>query len=135
MRRIDYIVLHCTATSQQAKVESIQRYWREELKWKSPGYHVLIEASGKVHQLQPIALPTNGVAGYNANSIHISYIGGMHGDDRTKEQRAEMELIVRHLKAQFPNAKIQGHRDFPNVRKACPNFDVAKWLNEVCIDN
>lgn len=127
MRRIDWLVVHCTATPQSTTVASIQRYWRENLKWKSPGYHFLIEANGTVHNLQPINLPSNGVAGHNANSIHISYIGGVYGqravDNRTDAQKREILRLLTDLKKQFPNAKIQGHRDFPRVAKACPSFD------------
>ena len=127
MRRIDWLVVHCTATPQTTTVASIQRYWRENLKWKSPGYHFLIEANGTVHNLQPINLPSNGVAGHNANSIHISYIGGVNGqravDNRTDAQKREILRLLTDLKKQFPNAKIQGHRDFPRVAKACPSFD------------
>ena len=127
MRRIDWLVVHCTATPQTTTVASIQRYWRENLKWKSPGYHFLIEANGTVHNLQPINLPSNGVAGHNANSIHISYIGGVNGqravDNRTEAQKREILRLLIDLKKQFPNAKIQGHRDFPRVAKACPSFD------------
>lgn len=127
MRRIDWLVVHCTATPQTTTVASIQRYWRENLKWKSPGYHFLIEANGTVHNLQPINLPSNGVAGHNANSIHISYIGGVNGqravDNRTEAQKREILRLLTDLKKQFPNAKIQGHRDFPRVAKACPSFD------------
>lgn len=127
MRRIDWLVVHCTATPQSTTVASIQRHWRENLKWKSPGYHFLIEANGTVHNLQPINLPSNGVAGHNANSIHISYIGGVNGqravDNRTDAQKREILRLLTDLKKQFPNAKIQGHRDFPRVAKACPSFD------------
>ena len=127
MRRIDWLVVHCTATPQTTTVASIQRYWRENLKWKSPGYHFLIEANGTVHNLQPINLPSNGVAGHNANSIHISYIGGVNGqravDNRTDAQKCEILRLLTELKKQFPTAKIQGHRDFPRVAKACPSFD------------
>jgi N-acetylmuramoyl-L-alanine amidase len=130
MRTITHIVVHCTATPQTTTVASIQRYWRENLKWKSPGYHFLIEANGTVHNLQPINLPSNGVAGHNANSIHVSYIGGVHGqkavDNRTEAQKTALLTILRDLKKQFPNAVIQGHRDFPRVAKACPSFDAKK---------
>jgi N-acetylmuramoyl-L-alanine amidase len=130
MRTITHIVVHCTATPQTTTVASIQRYWRENLKWKSPGYHFLIEANGTVHNLQPITLPSNGVAGHNANSIHVSYIGGVNGqravDNRTEAQKTALLTILRDLKKQFPNAVIQGHRDFPRVAKACPSFDAKK---------
>lgn len=134
MRQIKYIVLHCTATKQNATVKSIQDYWRNVLGWKSPGYHFLIEKTGKVHELHPIELPSNGVAGYNKNSIHISYIGGIDFkgkaiDNRTQQQQdAQLEIIM-DLLSKFPNAKVLGHRDFPGVKKECPSFDVQQWIN------
>jgi N-acetylmuramoyl-L-alanine amidase len=27
----------------------------------------------------------------------------------------------------YPNAVVQGHRDFPKVTKACPSFDAKAW--------
>lgn len=136
MREIKYIVLHCTATSAETTVSSIQNYWRTILKWKSPGYHYLIEKNGTIHNLQNIELPTNGVAGYNANAIHISYIGGVNAlnkaqDTRTINQVASQIRLLTMLKEKFPSAQILGHRDFPNVKKECPSFDVKKWLQKI----
>lgn len=123
MRQIKYIVVHCTATSQNTKVESIQRYWKDVLKWKSPGYHHLIDKKGLIYDLQPIEKPSNGVAGFNSNSIHISYIGGLKTDDRTPEQKGAILFLLKKYKKAYPNAIIQGHRDFPNVKKLCPQFN------------
>jgi N-acetylmuramoyl-L-alanine amidase len=133
MRRIDNIVLHCTATPQTTTIASIQSYWRNKLKWKSPGYHFIIKADGTAVQLQPIEKPSNGVAGHNAFSIHISYIGGVDGknkaiDNRTDAQKQTQIELIKKFKNQFPNAKIKGHRDFPGVSKECPSFDVGEWL-------
>lgn len=135
MREIKYIVLHCTATPQTASTESIQKYWREVLGWKSPGYHYIIMPNGALIQLAKESEICNGVAGYNANSIHISYIGGVDGtapvDNRTAAQKAAQIKLLKTLKGKYPNAIIQGHRDFPNVKKACPSFDVKSWLKSV----
>lgn len=132
MRNINYIVLHCTATPQETTITSIQRFWKERLGWKNPGYHFLIEASGKVVQLLPITKIANGVKGYNSSAIHISYIGGKDGvDDRTIQQEQAQIHLVAKLKEQFPAAKVLGHRDFPMVNKDCPSFDVAAWLKRV----
>lgn len=131
MREIKYIVLHCTATSQSATVGAIVKYWKEQLKWQNPGYHFIVKSNGEIVQLQPIDKPSNGVKGFNANSIHISYIGGQYNDDRTKEQRIAMEGLIKALHGVYPKAVIQGHRDFPNVHKACPNFEVSDWLTEI----
>lgn len=135
-RKITHIVLHCTATQQSTTVASIRRYWREILKWRSPGYHRIILANGNVVVLAEDAQLANGVAGHNAHSIHISYIGGIDGngvplDNRTTAQRTTMERLVKELKEQYPEAVVVGHRDFPGVKKACPSFSVATWLKEV----
>lgn len=127
MRRIDYIVLHTTAGPQNQKTQDIIRYWRNNLGWSRVGYHHLVNADGTVETLAPIESVTNGVKGHNANSIHIAYKGGVvrgkPTDNRTQAQKNAMEALVREYKQRFPNAKILGHRDFPNVAKACPCFD------------
>lgn len=134
MRKIDYIVMHCTATDQSAKVSSIVKYWAERLGWRNPGYHFIIDAEGEVTQLQPLDKASNGVRGYNAHSIHVSYIGGKDRDDRTHAQMVAQQAIVKGLHGMFPDAKIQGHCDFPKVRKSCPRFNVAEWLKDIGID-
>ena len=123
MRKIKYLVAHCTATPHSTTVESIKRYWKEVKKWKQVGYHFLIEADGNVVQLAPIEKITNGVGGFNSNAIHFCYIGGLKIDDRTDSQKASMLALMKQHKTMFPSAKIQGHRDFPGVKKACPRFE------------
>ena len=131
MRAIKYIVLHCTATDKEAKPESILKYWRERMKWRNPGYHFIVEDNGDVTQFQPIDKPSNGVRGYNKNSIHVCYIGGKDEDDRSLEQLCSLEGIVKTLHAFYPDAEIKGHRDFLGVSKSCPRFDVKQWLKEI----
>jgi N-acetylmuramoyl-L-alanine amidase len=102
------------------------------MKWKSVGYHYLIDINGLFEQLEAIERPTNGVAGYNANAIHICYKGGLNGvDTRTEAQKQTLEMLVKQMKAKFPDAEIKGHTDFPNVQKTCPNFDVTNWLKTI----
>ena len=131
MREINYLVVHCTATQPDAKIESIQNYWRKNLGWKSPGYHYIIKADGEIVPLLSIDKVSNGVAGYNSQIINISYIGGIDKagkpkDTRTEEQKYSILKLLKDLKKRFPSAKIQGHRDFPKVAKACPSFDAKK---------
>lgn len=140
MRPITHLVLHCTATPQHTTIESIQHYWRNVKKWKSPGYHFLIKPDGEAVNLLPIEQVSNGVAGHNANSIHISYIGGVNKmgvaiDNRTQAQRETQINLLLELRKKFPKAKILGHRDFPGVKKACPSFDVASWLQNIGFTN
>lgn len=144
MREIKYIVVHCSGGTQDATVEAIKNYWKK-IGWKSVGYHFIIDKNGLETQLQSIIYPTNGVKGYNENSIHVCYIGGVDKfgkpvDNRTDAQKQKLRLRVNALKAQFPNAKVLGHRDLSPDKdkdgvvekhewvKSCPCFDVKTEL-------
>lgn len=129
MRKVTHLVVHCTATAQSARVESIQKYWRDHLGWKSLGYHVIVPVDGVPVRLASDEQVCNGVAGHNSTSLHVSYIGGVGADGKTASDTrtpAQKRAILDTLKAwraKYPNAVIQGHRDFPGVSKACPSFD------------
>jgi N-acetylmuramoyl-L-alanine amidase len=141
MRRIEYIVIHCTATPHNTKIDSIKNYWKNVLKWRNVGYHYIIEANGNVVKLSDIENPTNGVAGYNTKSIHISYIGGVDKngkpvDNRTDAQKKALIETIKKVRNEvvlkqrfFPI--IQGHTDFPNVSKACPCFDAKEEYKNI----
>jgi len=128
MRQINNIVIHCSATPQSAKVSSIVNYWRNEKGWKAMGYHKIIDKDGCVHELATDDQICNGVAGHNKDSLHVCYIGGQFTDDRTDAQKKALREVVKDWSLKYPKARILGHRDFPNVAKACPNFDVATGL-------
>ncbi|WP_432221257.1 N-acetylmuramoyl-L-alanine amidase [Flavobacterium sp. TMP13] len=136
MRSIKYIAVHCTATSPTASISAIQSYWKNQLGWKMPGYHFIIKADGEVVNLLAIDQVSNGVKGFNSVSINISYVGGVDAkieplDTRTTAQKVAMLKLLKELKQKFPTAVIQGHRDFPNVAKACPSFDAKKEYKDV----
>ena len=132
-RKVTHIVIHCTGASQLQTVESIQRHWRDVLGWgDDQGYHRLIEGSGKIHRLANFNAITNGVRGHNQTSIHIGWIGGKDDDNRTMPQTASiLDCIYEALTWVGQKVIIQGHRDFPNVKKACPQFNAKKeyeWI-------
>lgn len=135
MRLIKYCVLHCTATQPEASVEAIKNYWKS-IGWKKPGYHILIDQNGIPHYLAPFDQITNGVKGYNLESIHISYIGGIDRDGKPKDTRTPQQkaTILKCIKEalEYVGRKliIQGHRDF-GVNKACPCFNAKQeyeWI-------
>lgn len=136
MRLIKYLAVHCTATSQTVSISAIQSYWKNQLGWKMPGYHFIIKPDGQIVTLLPIEQVSNGVQGFNSQTINISYIGGVDAknvpvDNRTPQQKATLLKLLRELKQKFPTAIIQGHRDFPNVKKACPSFDAKKEYKDL----
>lgn len=151
MREIKYIVVHCTATPPETKIENIQRYWKEHLGWKNPGYHYIIKRSGEIVKINDEANISNGVGGHNRYSIHISYIGGVDKngkplDNRTDAQKHALFNKLVTLSEKYPGATILGHRDFSPDKdgdgkieyyewiKACPCFDVREWLENYTPD-
>lgn len=119
MRKIKFIVLHCTAGNAQQKTEDIKSYWKRVLGWKSYGYHRLISFDGSIETLADDNTVVNGVSGFNHNSIHICYKGGFNGiDSRSKEQKESLISLVKEYKLKYPKAIILGHRDLsPDLNK------------------
>lgn len=92
------IVIHCSAGF--GNVESIQSFWKNNLKWKSKGYHFIIDTDGTIYYLYSnsqvngyttdetklnLELYTNGVKSFNDSTIHITYIGGIENKGTAKK--------------------------------------------------
>ena len=135
MGKIKYIAVHCTAGSQKSTVNDLLAEFKRK-GWKAPGYHYVITADGKIHQLLDTEKVSNGVKGYNSVTVNIAYTGGMDGvDNRTDEQKKCLIILLKLLRKRYPDAVIQGHRDFsPDLNgngkieknewiKMCPSFD------------
>jgi len=133
-RNIKYIVVHCTATQPNATIENIKKYWREVRGWKdTPGYHYIIKADGEVVQLLDEDKNSNGVYQHNSVCISVAYIGGIDKvgkpkDTRSKAQEHALFDKIVELTETYSGAQVLGHRDFPEVKKECPCFDVKAWL-------
>lgn len=130
---VRFIVLHCSASPPSAKVNAatIDR-WHRERGFRKIGYHFVINRDGKVEtgreQFEIGAHAEN----YNAVSVGICLVGGVNDknepeDNFTQAQWKALERVVRQQTNVFPQAKVLGHRDLPNVRKACPSFDAKAW--------
>lgn len=139
MRAIKYIAVHCTAGSRRNTAREVVKYHTVTLGWKAPGYHYIVEADGNVVEALPVDRISNGVKGYNAVTINVAYIGGVDtskpglppADTRTPAQKAALRRLLTELRRRFPDAEIRGHRDFPNVHKACPSFDAIKEYADI----
>jgi N-acetylmuramoyl-L-alanine amidase len=153
MRLINNIFIHCTAG--YGDVGAIRRFWRS-LGWKHDGYHYFIYRDGTIIRLNALEMVTNGVLGYNGNSVHIAYQGGVDPQDyskavdtRTPEQKAALIDVVwqvlDELRAyqQINDIEILGHRDISPDKnmngkvdsweriKECPSFDAKEeyeWM-------
>lgn len=127
MRKIDEIIVHCSATEQgrDFKAADIRR-WHKAQGWKDIGYHYVVDLDGTIEQGRPIDQAGAHTSGHNATTVGICYIGGIRdgkaADTRTEAQKASMLRLVKALKVCFPTIlKVSGHRDY--AAKACPCFD------------
>jgi N-acetylmuramoyl-L-alanine amidase len=135
-RDIKFIVIHCTATPTNTTLESIRKFWKEQRGWgDTPGYHYLIQRDGTIIQLLDENKNSDGVYKHNSNCINIAYLGGIDKegkpqDNRSDSQKHAMFDKIVELTERYPKAEVLGHKDFPDVHKACPCFDVREWLKD-----
>ena len=120
MRRIDLIVIHCTASrpDQHITMEQLDKMHKAR-GWKCCGYHYYITEMVGAHARH-----------YNAHSIGVCYEGGLDekgrpADTRTPAQKLALHTLLVSLKADFPDAEIMGHCELEGVHKACPCFPVS----------
>jgi N-acetylmuramoyl-L-alanine amidase len=131
MRKIDWIVVHCTATPEgrPVSVKTITDWHVRGNGWRTIGYHHVIGINGEHWTTLPESQVGNHARGANANGIGVVYVGGLDKlaknpkDTRTAAQKTTLRRLLAELKARYPNAEIIGHRDVPGTRKACPSFD------------
>lgn len=133
---VDFIVIHCSATPPSLDIGAKEiAQWHKDKGWKTIGYHDVVRRSGVIEKGRAYNEPGAHVQGFNYCSIGICLVGGVDADGNpennfTLHQMNTLDGLVRSLLDRFPGAIVQGHRDFPDVHKACPSFDVAAWLRE-----
>lgn len=143
MAKIKRIVVHCTGEPANAKRcrEYYHHFFFEVKKWKHYGYHAVVFQDGTWCVLQKwpevkkdggyITNETtaNGAVGFNSDSMHIAYVGGLlpHStvarDTRTQEQKKTLWAIIACWKHDYQVTEVVGHNQLPGVKKACPCFD------------
>lgn len=128
MRKIDKIIIHCSATPEGKSftVADIDR-WHRDRGWQGIGYHYVIYLDGSTHKGRSEEIIGAHCSGQNAHSIGICYIGGLDAsgkakDTRTPAQKKALHELVSDLKTRYPEATVHGHNEFAN--KDCPCFDV-----------
>lgn len=138
--RSDFIAVHCSATGPDLDIgEDEIRQWHVDKGWADIGYNVVIRRSGLVEIGRPLDYQGAHVNGYNATSIGVCLVGGVDDNGKAADNfmPAQMRSLLdtlRFLRRYAPAAKIQGHRDFPEVKKDCPSFDVRAWLAQMAPD-
>ncbi len=141
-RRVNKIVVHCTATreGQAVSVAEITR-WHKAQGWSTIGYHHVVYLDGVANRGRPEAQAGSHVKDHNSDSIGVVYVGGVAAngqtpkDTRTAAQKDGLVKLLKELAHRYPGAIICGHRDLSPDKdrdgvvephewlKACPSFD------------
>lgn len=135
-RRIDEIIVHCTATPEGCPrtVEQIRQQHKAQ-GWSDIGYHILVTLDGQAHLGRDMDISGAHAEGHNSHSIGVCYVGGVENrpgvaykdmkakDTRTEAQKATLMALLMDLRKLYPKARIIGHRDVDTHGKACPSFD------------
>ena len=132
----DTIVIHCAATkpTMDVGVEEITD-WHKQRGFDTIGYHYVIRRSGQIEEGRSDELEGAHAVRVNGTSIGICLVGGVTQDDHTipednftKEQWAELNILLEELIHTFPEVKVIGHNQISH--KDCPSFDVQTYLKD-----
>ncbi len=145
MRKINKIIIHCSATKTEQNINAaIIRSWHKAKGWSDIGYHFIIKRDGTIEIGRPLERAGAHVKGFNSDSIGICLVGGLDTDGKPKnnftdKQFNSLHLLVDGMKFKFNINEIKGHRDYSPDKnkdgkitknewvKMCPCFDVGEW--------
>ena len=136
MRKINKIIVHCSATreGQDVSVETIRRWHVIERGWSDIGYHYVVTLNGEVKEGRDLERSGAHCKGHNRSSVGVCYVGGCDSklnpkDTRTEKQKEALIDLITGLKQEYPDAVVYGHNDFSS--KACPCFNAKEEYKDV----
>ena len=130
MRKINEIIVHCTATPAGRDVSAADiDLWHRRRGFRCIGYHYVVRLDGSIEQGRDENTVGAHCTGHNAASIGVVYVGGLdsHGlpdDTRTPAQRQALRTLLARPRSRHPDATIRSHRDL--AAHACPCFDATR---------
>lgn len=129
MRKINKIIVHCTAT-EYGKVRTPDTLLQRG--YTKPNYHYIIQPTGEIEQIRPLDEVCHHCKGQNSVSIGVALVGGCKIGKPVYDAYPDVQIIsakklLKMLRKQFPQAAIARHRDF-NVLKDCPCISSEKFV-------
>jgi len=144
------IVVHCSATPPDwdigvneidrlhaAPADVMVTWWRPQpvrgRGWSGIGYHKVIRRDGSIEVGRRENQKGAHARGFNHASIAVCLIGGVNDqgmpeENFNKAQYESLRLQVAVWSRQYQWPDVMGHGQLPDVNKACPSFDLSKWL-------
>ena len=140
MRKINRIIVHCTATRPEwmkdytaaVKAGEIRR-WHKEKGWSDIGYHYLIDRNGAWVLGRDLEFAGAHTRRENADSIGVALFGGYgatktdtFSDHFTSAQSVMLRKTISDMELQYGPLGVHGHNEY--AAKGCPGFNVHEWL-------
>lgn len=129
------IIVHCSATPPGMNIGRKEiNEWHLNKGWSGIGYHYVIRRDGSVELGRDIEEIGAHAEGYNSVSVGVCLVGGVNDKkipeaNYTEAQWKTLVTLLKKLKKKYPSARIIGHNEV--AKKACPSFNVQKWLSTV----
>jgi len=154
LARIEYLVVHHTATPTTWTVEQLRRLHVDQNGWRDIGYHYVVRLNENGRAVTEIGRPHDGdgsldpweygahVRGSNSKSLGIAMVGNWSDEQPDPRIRSELvtELVRLCIDLDLDEQHIKGHREMPSASTECPGMlfdldalrrDVAKHLSTV----
>lgn len=126
------LIVHCAATPPSMNIGLREiRQWHKEKGWLDVGYHFIIKRDGTIEDGRDVGAIGAHCEGKNYTSVGVCLVGGVDASNKpqanfTPQQMQSLKDVLAGLKQEYPEATVHGHREF--AAKACPSFDVQRWL-------
>lgn len=135
MRKIDAIVIHCTAHRDTAYGIGVAQIRHDHINargWSDIGYHYVVRRNGEIEcgRMESV-IGAHCQNGYNQRSIGVAWVGI---ETPSSQQREAMIKITRDLMLRYsiPVHMVFGHKEAdPDCGKQCPCLDMISFRTEV----
>ena len=125
-KNVKFIIVHCSDTKETDTATDIHKL-HLSFGWAGIGYHKIILQNGKIENGRPEFWQGAHAYKYNDKSVGVCLIGKSNFNNK---QFKSLKKLLILWKKKYKNAKIIGHKDLPNTKKTCPNFDVQLWCRK-----
>lgn len=141
MRKVDLIVVHCSATREDRDfTEHDLEVCHRRRGFNGVGYHFYIRKNGDIKTTRPLARVGAHAKGHNAHSIGVCYEGGLDGNGcpkntLTRWQEHSLRVLIAVLLKDYPGSRVCGHRDLSPDRNGNGEVEPEEWVKECpCLD-
>lgn len=133
LTQIKRLVIHHSATSGNATAEQFARYHvsahgEPPEEWPGIAYHFVITTDGRIQYTADHALVTYGVAGQNADTVHICLVGDFTDQTPGDVQLAATRSLIDNYRLAMGQAyPVYGHREIAKTKTTCPGNTWREW--------